>query len=542
MPLKKAIACYIFFCLIILEGCKKMDENFRGDLTESEVGAGTGNTAALLRGVYTSMQATFTSHLVVFPLQEFSSDEMIAPIRGTDWADNNVWRVLHLQTWTPYSPKIKDCFNALNGISYAATDLLRYHPGKQEAAEARLIRAWVMYLLLDLFDQVPYRDPGESLVQPARVLFGTKALDFIIQEIYSVEKELPITPVYKANQYAAQVLLMKCYLNKAVYKNRVDSPEADKEDMDKVINLADSIITNNAFSLSENYFDNFAPDNTINNSRENIFTILDEPNSGPDNLIVLSWLMSLHYNQYGAFGGANGFTTLSDFYDKFEPGDLRRGTDYKINGYPLNIGHHVNVGFLVGQQYDLVSIDNPHDSLYDYKNYEDYLNHIPLGPLAYTREVHNLETGANARIAGIRGVKYYPDFSNFYNFGGADNDFVFFRFPDVLLMKAEAILRNGTPSDAGPYGSKPVDIVNFIRTHPSRNASKLPSVDLDMLLDERGRELWWEGWRRQDMIRFKKFLLPVQEREYTSDPKYLVYPIPAEQLAVNPNLKQNPGY
>jgi hypothetical protein len=65
---------------------------------------------------------------------------------------------------------------------------------------------------------------------------------------------------------------------------------------------------------------------------------------------------------------------------------------------------------------------------------------------------------------------------------------------------------------------------------------------LDNLIDERGRELWWEGWRRQDLVRFKKFLLPFQEKNYLSDPKYLVFPIPDDQLAVNPNLQQNPGY
>ena len=62
------------------------------------------------------------------------------------------------------------------------------------------------------------------------------------------------------------------------------------------------------------------------------------------------------------------------------------------------------------------------------------------------------------------------------------------------------------------------------------------------MYNERGRELWWEGWRRQDMIRFKKFLSPFQEKDYVSDPKYLIFPIPDDQLAVNPNLKQNPGY
>jgi hypothetical protein len=94
----------------------------------------------------------------------------------------------------------------------------------------------------------------------------------------------------------------------------------------------------------------------------------------------------------------------------------------------------------------------------------------------------------------------------------------------------------------GPYGNTALSIVNALRTHPSRAASALSSVSPTDIYDERGRELWWESWRRQDMIRFGKFLENFQEKEYTSDPKYLIYPIPDDQLAVNPNLKQNPGY
>jgi starch-binding outer membrane protein, SusD/RagB family len=61
-------------------------------------------------------------------------------------------------------------------------------------------------------------------------------------------------------------------------------------------------------------------------------------------------------------------------------------------------------------------------------------------------------------------------------------------------------------------------------------------------LDERQREFYWDGWRRQDMIRFGTFLAPRTLKTATSDPKYLLYPVPGPALAVNPNLKQNPGY
>jgi hypothetical protein len=523
MFLKLSKGC-IFFFAVLTFSCTKLDETFRGDLTEAQVAADSANTAALLEGVYSSLQFPFTSQLVVFPLQEISTDEAISPTRGPEWDDNGVWRVLHQQKWASNNERIRICFNTLNGISFAATDLLRFKPTPQEQAEARLIRAWVNYLLLDLFDQVPYRDPGESLVIPARVRKGIEALDYIIAEINAVEPDLPaINPVWRANRYAAKVLLMKCYLNKAVYKNRVD-PAFDPADMNKIISLADNIINSNTFSFSEKYFDNFAPDNDVK-SKENIFTLFDDGFATTDNYVAFIYSMVLHYNQPPPLGaGFNGWATLADFYDKFEVNDKRRGAVYEFPGSPPNPGNHINVGFLLGQQYS-------------------WQTGVPLtdrngSPLIFTREVKNIELGANLESTGIRPLKYFPDPGWF----DAHNDFVFFRFSDVLLMKAEAILRGGTGTIAGSYGSTTLAIVNAIRTDTSRGATALTSINKDILFDERGRELWWEGWRRQDMIRFDKFLKPFQEKNYQSDPKYLVYPIPDEQLAVNPNLKQNPGY
>jgi starch-binding outer membrane protein, SusD/RagB family len=103
-------------------------------------------------------------------------------------------------------------------------------------------------------------------------------------------------------------------------------------------------------------------------------------------------------------------------------------------------------------------------------------------------------------------------------------------------------MRGGTPTNVGSYGNTALDIVNSIRTDPSRGATPLSSISPDILLDERGRELWWENWRRQDMIRFGTFLKPFQEKKYTSDQRCLLFPIPADQVALNPNLNQNPDY
>jgi len=152
-------------------------------------------------------------------------------------------------------------------------------------------------------------------------------------------------------------------------------------------------------------------------------------------------------------------------------------------------------------------------------------------PLSFTPEVNIIEKGANLEVTGIRAYKYPIDYVHADN-GFVDNDYPYFRYADVLLMKAEALLRTNNAAGA-------LTIVNNIRA--DRGATPLASLTLDNLLDERGRELYLESWRRQDLIRFGKFLQPWQEKP-ASDPRYLLFPIPNGQLAANPNLVQNPGY
>lgn len=526
--IRQALIIILLFSVV---ACTKLNEKFSGDLTPAQVSGSSSNVDALLKGVYNSMRTTFQDQTRVYCLWEMTTDELIGPTRGPDWDDNGVWRVLHAHKWDGENVRLREGFNDLSGTVFAATDLLRFSPTPQQAAEARFLRAFTMFMLLDGWDQVPYRDPGESVIQPSKVRKGAEALDYIISELNAIIPDLPAgggagTNRARANKDAARVLLMKCYLNRGVFASTAtrNAPTFSAADMNQVITLADAIINTGNYSFTPNYFDNFAPTNTTIGS-ENIFTQLNEAGISTGSPTVRSrYHSAMHYKQNPQ--GWNGFTTLSDFYNKFEATDKRRGVNYPTAGAPPNPGNRVNVGFLVGQQYDWTN---------------DTLLRDRTGALMiFTPEVKIIETGNNLEITGIRAYKYPIDYPNDGS-GNTDNDYVFFRLADVLLMKAEAILRGGTGTAAGTYGSTPVALVNSIRTHASRGASALASVTLDQLLDERGRELYLESWRRQDLIRFGKFLQPWQEKAQ-SDPKYLLFAIPNQQLAVNPNLKQNPGY
>jgi hypothetical protein len=116
-------------------------------------------------------------------------------------------------------------------------------------------------------------------------------------------------------------------------------------------------------------------------------------------------------------------------------------------------------------------------------------------------------------------------------------------------MKAEAVLRGATPTAINGEVQIPLTLVNKLRTRA--HAQLASSIDLDGLLDERARELSWEAWRRNDLIRYglfeKEYPLPVaggktDDLKMNTDPTRRLYPIPSTELKTNPNLVQNPGY
>lgn len=517
----------IAIAITTLYSCSKLNEKLNGQLTEAENnalsggGGGTADLSGLLNSVYITLYGPWSNQDNYFALQEHTTDEMIGPTRGGDWDDAGNWRVLHSHLWDADHALVANAFRDVLRTSFQATDLLRLKPSPQVAAEARFLRAFTNLFVLDTWDQVPYRENTEDPNEVPKVRKGVESLDYIVKEVNEILPDLPDNgpgvPAFKATKNAARVLLMKCYLNKGVYANRA-APTFDKADMDKVVALADEIIAQNKYKLTPNYFDNFAPNND-QLSNELIFTLGNRDPAAPGggtngNGTMFNYHESLHYNSPVANGGGwNGFTTLSDFYDKFDATDKRREADYP----GVTDVHGIKVGMLVGQQYGPGGVE-----LLDRKK----------NKLVFRKEVHLLITDpVGIELDGIRVVKYVPDYGPQFP---TSNDWVFYRYTDVLLMKAEAIMRGGTGT-----ATDALNIVNAIRARAGVTA--LGALTPDALIDELGREFYWEGHRRDDLIRFGKFLEPWQEKTQ-DDPKRLIFPIPNRSLASNPNLVQNPGY
>jgi starch-binding outer membrane protein, SusD/RagB family len=423
----------------------------------------------------------------------------------------------------------------------------------QTKAEATFLRAYFSYLICDMFGQLQHRPATAAIDVIPDVYSRAEAIDFIIGELETVIPQLPAyTPALrsKATKEAAQFLLAKCYLNKSVYKQDPASPAGPytfaASDMNKVIELTNAISANAQLKVADYYWDNFTWENGTK-STENIFTRF---NGDGGNNTVWATCMGNHYSMTP--DGWNGFTTLADFYNSFDDADVRkrdtvRGTIVwngtadnpvpaddssiyfdkatKSSSYIRLIGRPA--GFLVGQQ------KGP-----SYKN-KKYVG-LPVNdlkdragnPLIFTPDVSLF---FSTESKGIRTNKYPLDPKESNGGGwGTKNEFVFFRFSDIRLMKAEAILRGGTDAET------PLAIVNGIRA--KRNVANLGEVSLTSLLAERGRELYLEAWRRNDLIRFEKFNDPVGERPSKSDGTRCVFPIPLIALSSNPNLHQNTGY
>jgi hypothetical protein len=281
------------------------------------------------------------------------------------------------------------------------------------------------------------------------------------------------------------------YLNGEVYTGKSYWPEC--------IEMCDKIIATGSYNLLPNYISNFTPANE--GSAEFIYAVSVDPvrNAGSNNFAQRTLHDSHRFRYNLPFTPQNGFNIVEDAYNRFEPQDVRRSM------------------ILAGPQFAA-------DGVTPLRNIAGTAN-LVLVPIANPRNA--------AENEGYRLLKWQPD--NTWVNGGSGNDVATIRYAEILLTKAEAILRSGgNANDARA-------LVNQVRARS--NASILPTITLNNILDERGRELMWEGTRRRDMIRFGTFFTWTPFWKPAPTPAFrALLPIPASELSANPNLKQNPGY
>ncbi len=483
---------------ITLSGCVDLEEELYdrlpGDIyPENEI------QGALITGpIYEPMQDMLDWSGWWFA-QEVPSDEVTFPTRHTDWDDGGKWRVLHQHTWTNTTEAINSMWSRFYRGIGEANQLLELLGDSSEdpaaaatIAKVKIMRAYYYYLLIDNYGDVPYvtsfSDAEEQPGKDDRAIIWQGIVNDVEESALNLGTSRPKNAVTKGMAYT---LLAKLYLNAEVYTGTAYWAEAEAA-CDSVIALG--------YTLEADPLAPFITENQ--DSPENIFTIpYDEDTYKGFNL----HMRTLHYNSnltYNMTAGPwNGCAVMYDHYNSYEDGDIRKED-----------------GFLVGQQYtsDGVKIT---DASAEGSNliFDPYIPALQMD-LTYTL--------VEIRMSGARVVKFEVKKGAKDNLS---NDFPVFRYADVLLMKAEANFRqNGATAEAA-------GLINEIRDRTNVSSWSASDLTLESILAERGREMFFEGHRRQDLIRFGEFNKAWWEKD-ASTPDRNVFPIPQWVIDTNPNL------
>ena len=516
------VHCALCIASILFCSCS-LDENPKDQITEEQAYTSADalfrNTVATLYnyiGGYTDGQGLQGTCRGVYDLQTFGSDEAMLPTRGGDWYDGGLWQAMYKHSWGAGHDLPKNAWVYLYKVvtlCNRSLEILAAHQSmagdNYEAwqAEVRALRAMYYWYLIDLFGDVPLIESSEMAMNKVTRDARAKVWSFCVSELQQALPYLSYENSVRQGDYYGHItrsvalfVLAKLMLNHAVYIGANDDTY-----MQQTVVYCDQIAQLD-FKLEDNYADNFAVNNGY--SKENIFVIPMDKNMYSNQQQNL--YRSYHYRHAAAYGftGENGscatLHTLSVF---------GYNTDEEDSRFRLN--------FFGGTVYDLKG------------------NVVPdrTGkPLTYVPEAVEIDLNGSpyVEMAGARMKKYEVDKNAPKDGKLMDNDIVLFRYADVLLMRAEALLRTGKAAEGQPF----FDAVRQRANMPTR------PLTLQNIEEERQLELCWEGWRRQDMIRFGSYrsLYTGSDATDESDGHTRVFPIPADVRALNQNLTQNEGY
>jgi starch-binding outer membrane protein, SusD/RagB family len=531
--IKSLCAAGVLSLLLLTPACTDLTEVPSSSITPEQFYTNETEAIGGLASVYAGLR-NFNEEY--YNVTEVSTDEIIVPTRGTDWYDNGKWLDIHRQTWTANSPGALDNMNGawtqlFNGVARAnvvidALQNVTFATKPGIVAELRVLRALYYIALMDMFGGVPIvcSDEGNPLctgigIEARPRNTRAEVFAFVESELNAARTGLPTTWTASMNgritQGGADAILASLYINAEVFTGTVTTAGLQRgpAKWTEANAAADRILNSGTYSLATDasvgcstagcgWRSNFRADN--GNSRENILVVkyLNQPGLG------LNFVMrALHYNQYS--GGEtpwNGFSTIADTYNAFDPADQRR--QIFLAGPQLN------------QVTGLPALDRAGN------------------PLVFDPNIPNdAQTGEGN---GVRINKWPVDPNHLDRENG--NDYAMFRLGEIYLIKAEAQNELGNPATA-------VGLINTVRarvfTPPKPLATTLTQAQVrTAILNERLFELTGESKRRQDLIRFGQYSRPWLFKDPASQTQLyrVLMPIPLTQLGTNPNLVQNAGY
>ena len=455
-------------------------------------------------------------------LQELSTDEAIIA-----WDDATI-KNFHWHTWAPNDVFVAAVYSRIFYTITTANEFIRTSQARIETAdgafkteleifqsEARFLRAFSYWHAIDMFGNVPFVTEKDlpGAFYPERIT-RPELFKYIESELLALEN---IMAQPQANEYArvdrvsAWMLLAKLYLNAEVYTGENKYTEA--------LTYINKVINQGGYNVETNYNQIFVADNHL--SSEVIFPIAFD---GTNTQQYGGMTFILHASNGGGMplngidGGWGGIRSVKEMVENFGIQE----SDFSIANPEYKSADARGMFFFSPDP--------------DGSNWQWDINNVGT----FTEGI-GVTKFKNVSLDGSDAPNVHPTF--------VSTDFPMFRTSDAYLMYAEAVLRGGSGGDI----STALSYVNVLRERAYGDATgniNSGELNLDFILSERSRELYWEGHRRTDLIRFGQFTdgnynwtWKGKVKEGTSTPSFRnLYPIPSNDLLANPNLQQNTGY
>jgi starch-binding outer membrane protein, SusD/RagB family len=434
-------------------------------------------------------------------LQDFTADGV-----KNRWGDNGLDQLTTAKSWNSSNKFFRYLYDRVYYTVPQTNNLINIlkidvdvDKEEQIVSELRFLRSLAYYYMIDCFGKgvlVTEADLGALVPKPqsSRV----EMFNFVEAELLDVESKIGVTNSYgRANKAVVRMLLAKLYLNAKVYTGT--------ERYNDAAIYVKKVIDEGGYILAPKFVSLFSADN--NTSTEIIFPLIADSNVsrsyGNTTYLVNGSLNSdtMTLSTYGATAGWGGHRATKAWYGLFgnSAGALAASTDDRAKLF-----------WTGGHSFEMT----------DYKTWTNGYPSIKF---------------RNTNFSGPSGT---------FDFSGTD--FPLFRLADAYLMYAECALRGAS----GTTTSQALTYVNNVRNRSNATSITLAEMTLDFILDERARELNFEGHRRSDLIRFGKFagntyIWPWKGGVASGQSipaTYNLFPIPATALQANPNLTQNPGY
>jgi hypothetical protein len=534
----KIIKYFILLITIVnISSCDNdLDENVFSTITEQSYNYTVTDFIPNISGAYSQIGADDV--MGRWQLQELPGCCIALPANTTGWDDGGIYKKLMFHNWNSELTQILTMWNKYYKgiiITNSAIDRIERNiipapsedDKKDALAELRALRAYYYWMICDNFGDAPLiTKPSTDL--PTKNT-RTELYDFIVSELIQVIPDLNEIQggvMYgRMNKWAAKTLLANVYLNSEVYTGTAHWNECIKE--------CDDIINSTKCELSANYKDPFKSSG-VESSKEVLFTIPYDFEKGivGNFLFMNSWHSELQkkYKTVYPPNMAGGQKGVTQFINTYQDGDTR-----------------LQDSWLMGQQYD--ADGNPLKGVYD----------MPGQPLIFTKELPN--GNYTKEMEGYRMGKYEVEIGSQWS---SNTDIPLFRYAEVLLMKAECLLRT---NQAGAGA-----IVTQVRQRAFKNEQAKATVTDEQLkenssyqwgyvenyaitdpgdqtpvkygrmFDEWNWEFAWEGYTRRNMIRFGVFTTKTWLSHKPNGEYRTVFPIPQSIIGSNPKLEQNPNY